>query len=89
MSEMLRGIVRTVVIAGTATAMSNRVSRIQYGRWADQAREQLAAVSEAGGAPKYDVEARLTQLEKLGELKARGILDEREFAEQKAHILAA
>lgn len=33
---LLRGVARTAVVAGTATAVSNRVSRRQAGRWADQ-----------------------------------------------------
>ncbi|MDI1466237.1 SHOCT domain-containing protein [Catellatospora sp. KI3] len=33
---LLRGVARTAVIAGTATAVSNRVSRRQAGRWAEQ-----------------------------------------------------
>jgi hypothetical protein len=33
---LLRGIARTAVIAGTATAVSNRVSRRQEERWAQQ-----------------------------------------------------
>ena len=36
MPGLLRGVARTAVIAGTATAVSNRVSRRQAGRWADQ-----------------------------------------------------
>ena len=31
---LIGGIARTAVIAGTATAVSNRVSRYQAGRWA-------------------------------------------------------
>ncbi|HET7801497.1 MAG TPA: SHOCT domain-containing protein [Humibacillus xanthopallidus] len=38
---LLRGVARTAVVAGTATAVSNRVSRRQAGRWAAQ--EQQAA----------------------------------------------
>jgi len=37
---LLRGIARTAAVAGTATAVSNRVSRRQAGRWA--AKEQKA-----------------------------------------------
>ena len=37
---LIRGIARTAAIAGTATAVSNRVSRRQAGRWA--AKEQKA-----------------------------------------------
>ncbi|MEQ6903086.1 SHOCT domain-containing protein, partial [Nocardioides sp. YIM 152588] len=34
---LVRGMARTAVVAGTATAVSNRVSRRQAGRWAQQA----------------------------------------------------
>jgi hypothetical protein len=36
MGGLLRGMARTAVVAGTATAVSNRVSRRQAGRWAAQ-----------------------------------------------------
>lgn len=34
MPGLLRGVARTAVVAGTATAVSNRVSRRQGRRWA-------------------------------------------------------
>ena len=36
MPGLLRGLARTAMVAGTATAVSNRVSRRQAGRWAAQ-----------------------------------------------------
>jgi hypothetical protein len=36
MPGLLRGVARTAVVAGTATAVSNRVSRRQANRWAQQ-----------------------------------------------------
>jgi hypothetical protein len=36
MPGLLRGVARTAVVAGTATAVSNRVSRRQAGRWQRQ-----------------------------------------------------
>jgi hypothetical protein len=36
MPGLLRGMARTAVIAGTATSVSNRVSRRQANRWAAQ-----------------------------------------------------
>ena len=36
MPGLLRGMARTAVIAGTATSVSNRVSRRQANRWAEQ-----------------------------------------------------
>jgi hypothetical protein len=88
---------RTAVVAGTATAVSNRVSRRQAGRWADQDQQQAYAQQEAyqqqadqqpppaPAAPSTD--DRLEQLKQLGELKASGVLTEQEFEEQKRQIL--
>jgi len=81
MPGLLRGIARTTVIAGTATAVSNRVSRRQAGRWAAQDQEQAAY-----GAGD-DTADRLAQLQQLGALKAQGVLTEAEFERQKARIL--
>jgi len=92
MPGLLRGVARTAVIAGTATSVSNRVSRRQAGRWA--AKEQQAdspppayqdepEEEPAGGG----MDDRLAQLKSLGDLKAQGVLSEAEFQEQKAQIL--
>jgi hypothetical protein len=86
MPGLLRGVARTAVVAGTATAVSNRVSRRQGERWAQQEapQEVLAAPTpEAGGQSTID------QLKELGELKAQGILTEEEFAAQKAKLLGS
>lgn len=84
---LLRGIARTAVVAGTATAVSNRVSRRQAGRWAAQ-EEQAAAAPPAPAAPaEDDTSAKLEQLKQLGELKSQGVLTEAEFEEQKRRIL--
>jgi len=40
---LLRGMARTAVVAGTATAVSNRVSRRQAGRWQGEADQEAAA----------------------------------------------
>jgi hypothetical protein len=90
---LLRGIARTAAIAGTATAVSNRVSRRQSGRWSRQADQQYAeqqyyAGPEPGAEPD-PTSAKLDQLRQLGELKSQGVLTEAEFEEQKARILAA
>jgi hypothetical protein len=84
---------RTAVIAGTATSVSNRVSRRQGERWAEQ--EQQAAVqAQAAPAPpppqpQAGASSTIDQLKELGELKAQGILTEEEFAAQKAKILGS
>ena len=95
MPGLLRGIVRTAAIAGTATAVSNRVSRRQAGRWArhDAQQQQVYAQQEAdapedAGPPADNLDDKLAQLERLGNLKERGVLSEAEFAEQKQRILS-
>ena len=81
---LLRGIARTAVIAGTATAVSNRVSRRQADRWSQEDQGQYQEPAPAA-APAPDP---LEELKKLGELKAAGILTDAEFDAQKAKILA-
>jgi hypothetical protein len=80
---------RTAVVAGTATAVSNRVSRRQASRWAQQDQEYYQeppppAPAPAAAAPAADPVA---QLKELAELKQQGILTDEEFAAQKAKIL--
>ena len=84
---LLRGVARTAVIAGTATAVSNRVSRRQANRWAAEEEQQYyeQAPPPAAAEPAPDP---LEQLKQLGELKAQGVLTEAEFEAQKAKILA-
>jgi len=97
---LIGGMARTAVVAGTATAVSNRVSRRQANRWAADAPPQQqyeapapAPVYQAPPAPPAAPAGGgsnvLEQLTKLGELKAAGVLTEEEFAMQKARILAA
>ena len=45
MPGLLRGVARTAVIAGTATAVSNRVSKRQGERWAQQEAPQQQAAA--------------------------------------------
>jgi hypothetical protein len=94
MPGLLRGVARTAVIAGTATTVSNRVSRRQGQRWAQQEEAQQAqqapppAAAPVAAAPAAGASV-IDQLKELGELKAQGILTEEEFAAQKAKLLAA
>ena len=87
MPGLLRGVARTAVIAGTATAVSNRVSRRQANRWAQQEEQQYAQEPP----PTYAAPAKdtVTQLKELAELKSQGILTDAEFQAQKAKILAS
>jgi membrane protease subunit (stomatin/prohibitin family) len=88
---LLRGVARTAVIAGTATAVSNRVSRRQAGRWADQEQQQYAEAPQQAPAPAAAPAEKdmAEQLRDLADLKNQGILTDEEFAAQKAKILAA
>jgi hypothetical protein len=97
MPGLLRGIARTAVVAGTATAVSNRVSRRQAGRWQRKADQQYYEEQEPQPQPQYapapaepapdPMAAKLEQLKQLGELKSQGVLSEEEFQQQKARIL--
>lgn len=94
MPGLLRGVARTAVIAGTATAVSNRVSRRQANRWAAQDQqayyEQQAYADEAAPpAPADDMDTKLAQLKELGELKTQGVLSDAEFEAQKRRILGS
>jgi hypothetical protein len=91
MPGLLRGIVRTAAVAGTATAVSNRVSRRQAQRWGEQdaayyeePQQQYAAPVAAAPAPDM-----IGQLKDLAALKEQGILTDEEFAAQKAKILGS
>ncbi|MFJ6478908.1 MULTISPECIES: SHOCT domain-containing protein [unclassified Streptomyces] len=99
MPGLLRGVARTAVIAGTATAVSNRVSRRQGGRWAQQDAQQQAQMEAqqqaaappppppAAAPPADDMTAKIEQLKQLSTLKEQGVLTETEFAEQKRRLL--
>jgi cytochrome c-type biogenesis protein CcmH/NrfG len=87
---LFRMAARTAVVAGTATAVSNRVSRRQYGRWAQQEEEQQAqAPPAAPPAAESDTEDMIAQLKELAKLKDAGVLTDEEFAAQKAKILGS
>jgi hypothetical protein len=96
MPGLLRGVARTAVVAGTATAVSNRVSRRQANRWSQQSEAQYAQepqyeepppqYAQPAPAPAPDPIEQLTQ---LAELKNQGILTDAEFQAQKAKILAS
>ncbi|HKP89573.1 MAG TPA: SHOCT domain-containing protein [Thermoleophilaceae bacterium] len=89
------------VASGTATAVSNRVSRRQSRRWAEQGGGQPGYLAPAGGeyyeqpppeaaapppAPAPAADP-IAQLKELGELRQQGILTDEEFAAQKAKLL--
>ena len=93
MPGLLRGVARTAVVAGTATGVSNRVSRRQANRWSQQEEQQYAQQQTyqqqpppPPAAPPVDT---ITQLKELAELKSQGILTDAEFEAQKAKVLAS
>jgi hypothetical protein len=90
MPGLLRGVARTAVIAGTATSVSNRVSRRQGQRWQAQEMQQAEAAAPpapAPAAPAAGEQSTIEQLKELAALKDQGVLTEEEFAAQKAKIL--
>lgn len=97
MPGLIRGVARTAVIAGTASAVGGRVHHRQAKRWAEQDAEQYyeqappeqAYVQQAPAPPPAAPaqESTLDQLKELAELKNQGILTEEEFETQKAKIL--
>ncbi|HEY3007236.1 MAG TPA: SHOCT domain-containing protein [Micromonosporaceae bacterium] len=94
MPGLLRGVARTAVVAGTATAVSNRVSRRQAGRWAEQEQaqtyqdQQQQAYAQQPAAPAGSgMDDRIAQLKQLAELKEQGVLTDAEFQAQKSRLL--
>ncbi len=97
MPGLMRGMARTAAVVGTATATRNAVNRRQADKNAQAYTQAMnTAAAEAAPppqeqyvapapAPEEDV---ITQLERLGALKAQGLLTEEEFAAQKAKLLA-
>jgi hypothetical protein len=96
MPGLLRGIARTAVVSGTATAVSNRVSRRQAERWAQQGQGAPAYMAEtpagyadppppapaAPAEPDYTVE-----LERLAGLRDQGVITAEDFDAKKRQLL--
>lgn len=96
MPGLLRGVARTAVVAGTATAVSNRVSRRQAGRWAEQDAQRYQqeeppppAAPAVAVAPAVAAPDPIEQLKQLAELHQQGVLTDQEFAAQKTRLLGA
>lgn len=107
MPGLMRGMVRTAAVVGTATATRNAVNRRQadknmaaYQHAVDSTQPAQQQVVYATPPPQYAIEQPqvmpqspaqqedvITQLERLGALKAQGLLTEDEFAAQKAKLL--
>ena len=104
MPGLIRGVARTAVVAGTATAVSNRVSRRQANRWSQQNEpaQQYYEQQPRSTPPPPQQHAQppplprrpaapdpIEQLTQLAALKEQGILTDAEFEAQKARILSA
>jgi hypothetical protein len=91
MPGLLRGVARVAAVSGTATAVSNRVSRRQARKWGAQDQQQAYAEQpppQPAAPPPAAPADPIAQLKDLAELKRQGVLTEDEFAAQKARILA-
>ena len=93
MPGLMRGVARTAVVAGTATAVSNRVSRRQANRWSNQEQQayeeqQYAPAPQPAPAPAPAPDP-IAQLKELSQLHDQGILTDDEFSAQKTKVLAA
>lgn len=91
MPGLLRGVARTAVIAGTATTVSNRVSRRQAQRWGAQDQQQQPepqyAEPQYAEPPPPAEEDPMDKLRELAQLNKEGILTDEEFSAAKAKIL--
>lgn len=84
MPGLLRGMARTAVVAGTATHVSNNVSRRQARRYAQ---EDATNAPEQAAPAASNTDDQFAQLKQLGELKEQGVLTQAEFDAKKAQIL--
>ena len=84
MPGLLRGVARTAVIAGTATHVSNNVSRRQARRWGQQDDQQQEPQTQSAEVPQSST---TIELQQLAQLKDQGILTQQEFDAKKKQIL--
>ena len=102
MPGLIRGMARTAAVVGTATATRNAVNRRQANKNAQAyAQAEQAAYAQAAPPPQEYAPApemeyapppqedMIAQLERLGALKAQGLLTDEEFAAAKAKLLAS
>jgi len=81
-----RGVARTAVVAGTASAVAGRVHHRQNEKWSAQ--EQQAYEEQQYAAPPPPAELDTTaELQQLAALHTQGVLTDEEFAAKKAQIL--
>ena len=95
---LVRGVARTAVVAGTASAVAGRVQHRQNEKWAAQESQQQQAAYEQQVAYEQQMQAQaaaappaepdyVAELEKLSQLKNQGILTEEEFQAKKKQLL--
>lgn len=87
---LLRGVARAAVVSGTATAVSNRVSRRQANRWAEQeapAYPPQDAYPQEAPPPAPAESGYTAELEKLAELRDKGVITAEEFDAKKHQLL--
>ena len=87
MPGLLRGVARVAVAAGTATAVSNRVSRRQGERWSSQEQQEPEPEPQPAAVAAAPAPDPIEQLQRLGELRDQGVLTDAEFAVQKDRVL--
>jgi hypothetical protein len=96
MPGLLRGVARTAVVAGTATAVSNRVSRRQARRWGYMDEPQQQEPQQAYAPPPQQQyappppqeEDPIAKLREYAKLHDDGILTDEEFEAQKRRLLS-
>lgn len=86
MPRLVRAAARTAVVAGTATAVSGKVAQNQADKQAKKEAEAAPAAPAAAGAEHEG--SFIDELERLGELKTKGLLTDAEFVAAKAKLLA-
>ena len=98
MPGLMRGMARTAAVVGTATATRNAVNRRQADKNAQAYSNAMNSVQPQQAPPPQEMYAApppaqasqedvIAQLERLGALKAQGLLTDEEFAAQKAKLL--
>lgn len=94
---VVRTVGRTAAVAGTASAVSGRVRRRQANELADQQQQAAASQQAADDHGAADAQAALAaaaagndvmaELERLGQMKAQGLLADADFVAAKAKLL--
>jgi hypothetical protein len=100
MPGLMRGMARTAAVVGTATATRNAVNRRQADKNAQAYTQAMESAAPQAAPPPQEVvyvsgpvaptpeEDVITQLERLGALKAQGLLTDEEFAAAKQKLMA-